>query len=123
MKNKNLKDSIHGVDNLDQKSIKFFNETMKKKLQNSGFKLRVEHFRHFSDGEQPANKLVSIREKKKLNAALPKGGLTKLSIRKEGSDDHKERVFSSSCSKKDIFCRRKGVFVCLVRALEELQIS
>lgn len=123
MSQKTLKDSVHDIDSLDQKSIKFFNETMKRKLKNSGFKIRVEHFRHFNDDEHKSNKLVSIREKENLASALPKGGLTKLSLKKDGADEHQELVFTSSCSKKDIFCRRKGVFVCLVRALEKLVIS
>jgi hypothetical protein len=110
---------VHKVDELDQKSIKFFNQVFKDKLKESGFKLRVEHFRYFAG--RHSDKLVSIREKESLIDALPRGGGTRLSLIKEGEE--KELKFDSVCGKKDIFCRRKGVFVCLARALESLKFN
>ena len=112
---------VHKVDELDQKSIKFFNQVFKDKLKESGFKLRVEHFRHFAG--RHSDKLVSIREKESLVDALPRGGRTQLSLIKEGEGEEKELKFDSVCGKKDIFCRRKGVFVCIARALEALKFN
>lgn len=85
-------------------------------LRQSGFKVRVSHYRYV-EGWPDYLLSKEIREEGMGNFALSKGGKTSIELTKDGIDAKGEAI----CSPKDNYNRKLGVKIALGRALVEWQ--
>jgi len=94
-------------------------------LRKNGYKIRVIHHRKYLVANEPFEKpkeiCLSNFEKQafshKYYKILQNGGFTELQIL---TPDKKEYIVTSNCSKKDNYCRKRGVIIALGRLAKNL---
>ena len=94
-------------------------------LRKNGYKIRVIHHRKYLVANEPFEKLeeVCLRNFEKQASShkyykiLQNGGFTELQIL---APNKKEYIVTADCSKKDSYCRKRGVEIALGRLAKNL---
>jgi len=85
-------------------------------LRQSGFKVRVNHFRQYKDGDKTGytKYMAGLIGSNVLGDVLPRGGLTTVEVTSPTGETF---IGEARCSDKDSFNRKLGVKIALGRAL------
>lgn len=94
-----------------------------KQLRQAGYKVRVMHYRHVSGEENPISTYYIRLESKhdNLQAVLPYGGITIVTIKLPIDDRFEEIVGIAECSRKEQFSYKTGLNIAIGRAIQSIK--